>query len=481
MSPRCNLWVSGSFVTPFLTILPCGRGRLPHIQKDSVELGVAYPLIYTEADALTQVDIKHRIEARISQGEFLANMLHVVGQQSDQAQSDFVSQLSKIAAVVRDLLESNGFLRKVAYDPQRYWPGVRGKTFAFVDGGVANIDLPSAAPIGIRVGSYVVRPGDESEHRERFNIELSLVDDLYSASGALYDDDFLDIAKLRDAARIISELAAAYRIARDAKAEGVDAIVLHGPLINPVSPYALDDFPSFGEGASRTFLCNEEWAGPEDERQFASLYLLLLESLRDTGVPVVGAVERSIGRDPVFIRRLLQTLVDRKDLKEKDAQSVESKLRTYGLNDSSLLDVVLGEGEYVTPTPVNRQGPENKWPEIWKWKIRGYPSALTTYIKPSDLVLPFRVETFENAANFDEVLSLILHTSRLLPSYGFPVGLDVVDRFAKVPAWLSNRVKGQHQVVLLRRAIETGDPRTVAFAKRVLAAKGRDWLFRPEA
>jgi hypothetical protein len=323
-----------------------------------------------------------------------------------------------------------------------------------------------------------VRPGDESEDRERFNIELSLVDDLYSASGALYDDDFLDIAKLRDAARIISELAAAYRIARDAK---VNAIILHGPLINPVSPYALDDFPSFGLAASKTFLCNLDWAGQEDERQFASLYLLLLENLRDTGIPVAGAVERSIGRDPVFLRRLLQTLVDRKDLKEKDAQSIELKLRSYGLNDSSLLDVVLGEGEYVVPTAVNRQGPENKWPETWKWKIRTYPHALTTYIKPSDLVLPFRVEAFENAVNFDEVLALIMHTSRLLPSYGFPVGLDVVDRFAKVPAWLSRRVKGQHQVVLLRRAIETGDPRTVAFAKRVLAAKGRDWLFRPEA
>ena len=68
--------------------------------------------------------------------------------------------------------------------------------------GVANIDLPSAAPIGIRVGSYIVRPGDETENRERFNIELSLVDDLFSPEGEVFDDDFIDTAKLRDVARM---------------------------------------------------------------------------------------------------------------------------------------------------------------------------------------------------------------------------------------------------------------------------------------
>ena len=44
---------------------------------------------------------------------------------------------------------------------------------------------------------------------------------------------------------------------------------------------------------------------------------------------------------------------------------------------------------------------------------------------------------------------------------------------------MSRGVKGQHQVVLLRKALESGDPRVVTFAKRVLAAKGRDWWFRP--
>lgn len=95
--------------------------------------------------------------------------------------------------------------------------------------------------------------------------------------------------------------------------------------------------------------------------------------------------------------------------------------------------------------------------------------------------MPFRLESFEDISDFSSVLDLVLHTSRLLPSYGFPVGLDIVDKFAKVPAWMSRSVKGQHQIVLLRKAIATGDAAAITFAKRVLAVRGRDWFFRPTA
>ncbi|WP_372052588.1 DNA double-strand break repair nuclease NurA [Tistrella mobilis] len=416
---------------------------------------------------------------RISQGEFLAGMLHATQQASDQAHTNFVENLSGIAGSVRALLEHNDLLRRIHYTPNTYWPSLHGKTFAFVDGGVANIDIPSAAPIGIRVGSYIVRPGDDSERREHFNIELALVDDLFSDSGFLYESDFLDIAKLRDAARMVSEVAASYRLAKASGGDGVDAIIMHGPLVNPVAPYGSEYFPSFRRKACQGLLHDGEWNGDERDRHFIALYLTILERLRETGTPIVGAVERSIGRDPVFLRRLLDRLQTGRLLKEKDARALEQQVLSYGLNDASLFDVVLGEGEYVTPIPVMRQGPENKWPEDWRRKIRDYPEALTTYIKPSAMVMPFRVEAFENISGFDDLLALILHTSRLLPSYGFPVGLDIVDRFAKVPAWLSRSVKSQHQIVLLKRAMESGDPRAVAFAKRVLAAKGRDWLFRP--
>lgn len=423
-------------------------------------------------------DIRQRIQARIGQGEFLASLLHVAAHQSHDVQQDFVQNLSAIAATVRLLLTDNGQLARIDYTPQNYWPTLKGKTFAFIDGGVANLDLPSAAPIGIRVGSYVVKPGDETDNRERFNIALSLVDDLYSGEGHLFDDDFLDIAKLRDTARMTSEIAAAYHLARETPT--LDGILLHGPLVNPVAPYGLEGFPPFGLAACRTFLKNPQWTGDDAKRQFVSVYLELLEVLADCKVPVAGAVERSVGKYPVVINRLLEDLVPKK-LSREECKRVQEEIKRYGLNDASLLDVVLLEGEYVQPLAINRQGPENKWPDAWKQWIRTYPPPLTTYIKPAELVMPFRVEAFESIADFPALLRLIMHTSRLLPSYGFPVGLDIVDKFAKVPAWMSKGIRGQHQVVLLQKALASNDPAAISFAKRVLAAKGRDWLFRPQA
>lgn len=414
---------------------------------------------------------------RIGQGEFLAGLLRVAGRESSAVQRSFVDRLSHIASLMRELLDQNGMISRLRYRPREFWPQQKGRSIAFIDGGVANIDLPSAAPLGIRVGSYIVRPGDETVDREHFNIELSLVDDLFSPEGEVYEDDFVDTAKLRDVARMTSETAAAYRLAGSADSPNV--ILLHGPLVNPVAPYGLDGFPSFGMQACRAFFREEDFNGDAESRQFVALYLELLRRIKQMPTPVVGVVERSVGRDPVVTRRILNQLQDQQHLKRDEVRDILHEITTYGLNDSSLFDVVLDDGEYIVPIPVDRQGPESKWPDRWKQWIREYPPVLTTYLKPSAAVVPFRVEGFVDAAGFESALDLILHTSRLLPSYGFPVGLDIVDKYAKVPAWMSRGVQSQHQVVLLRKALETGDPRVVTFAKRVLAAKGRDWWFRP--
>ncbi|RYE44504.1 MAG: DNA double-strand break repair nuclease NurA [Hyphomicrobiales bacterium] len=424
--------------------------------------------------------IRRVVEAKVSQGAFLSGMMHVARKQSSQTQKSFVDQLSGIAATVRGVLETNDLIGRVEYRPQKFWPAVRGKAITFLDGGVANIELPSAAPVGIRVGSYTVRPGEHDPlARERFSIDLSIVDDLYSEEGYLYDSDFLDFAKLRDAARIVSETAAVLQHAT--RLQPADAILLHGPLINPVSPYGLEGFPPFGLGASRQLLGDEAWEGGENERQFVALYLLILERIRDTDRLVMGVVERSLGTEPVVIHRLLDSLQDAGVMKKDNVKALLESLRLYGLNDAAILDVVLQEGEFTKPAPIDRQGPESKWPTEWTQWIRTFPKALTSYLKPSELTSPFRIEAFEGTKGLTEAIDLVLHTARLLPSYGFPVGLDIVDKFAKVPEWMSRGIRGQHQIVLLQKAIESGDPRAVAFAKRVLAAKGRDWFFRPTA
>lgn len=423
--------------------------------------------------------IQSRIKSKVARGDFLANMLGLARNASSDVQEDFVENLTLISTTVRSVLENGDLIRKVEYEPKGFWPRQLGKSFCFVDGGVANIELPSAAPLGIRVGTYIVRPGAEGPDREEFSIALSLIDELYSEDAWLYDDIFDDIAKLRDAARITAEVAVGLQMSDSP--HDLDGIFLHGPLVNPVSPYGLGDFPSFSLDAYRKFLGDGGLLPQGDELQFVPTYLEILNKIKDKNVPIMGVVERSLGRAHPVLDACLDSLEASGELTRSASTEITENAKEYKLNDSRLFDVVLAPGEYVKPVPVNRQGPENKWPDHWKRYIRAYPDPLTTYLKPRDECEPYRIEAIEGVPSLADNIAVLFHTSRLLPTYGFPVGLDIVDKYAKVPSWMSRSVRGQHAVVLMKEALRSSDPKVLSFAKRVLTAKGRDWLFRPEA
>jgi len=423
--------------------------------------------------------IVSRIESKVARGDFLAQLLGIARGASAVTQKDFVENLAATGEAVREILVDAGMVRRIDYDPGTFWPGRKGSRYCFIDGGVANIEIPSAAPLGLRIGTYMVRPGIEDDSREQFNVALSIVDELFSADSELYGEGFEDLAKLRDAARIVAEISVVLQVSGENR--DLTGIFLHGPLVNPVSPYGLSDFPPFTVGAYRRLVCDEDAEPEEKDLQFVPTYLRILDSLDADGVPVLGVVERSRGRTAQILGACLNQLLDRRALTPGAVSDIGDQVRQYGLNDAKLFDVVLNPGEYVAPVKVNRQGPENKWPDAWKAHIRTYPWPTTTYLKPSENSEPFRIEMLRDDPSMEANLAVVLHTSRLLPSYGFPVGLDIVDKYAKVPSWMSRSVRGQHAVVLLKEALRSGDPKVLAFAKRVLAAKGRDWLFRPSA
>jgi len=88
---------------------------------------------------------------------------------------------------------------------------------------------------------------------------------------------------------------------------------------------------------------------------------------------------------------------------------------------------------------------------------------------------------FEHCETSEQVLDLILHASRLLPSYGFPAALDIVDKFAKIPNWMTANIATQHKVNLLRRAFESDDKAVQDFAKKMLTAKRAGLAVQPKA
>ena len=73
----------------------------------------------------------------------------------------------------------------------------------------------------------------------------------------------------------------------------------------------------------------------------------------------------------------------------------------------------------------------------------------------------------------------ILATARLLPNYGFPVGLNVVDKFAKIPNWMSKASRKYYATHLLKQAIRSKDQNTISLAVKILSKKVRSWRNRP--
>lgn len=427
------------------------------------------------------MEIQERLESKITQGDFLANMLRVARSEGPRLQHAFVEHVGNLAERLSAFLRANDLVQRAAYNPAEFWPRQKGKAFGFVDGGVAAIDLPGAAPLGIRVGSYVVRPGDESDKREEFKIEFSIVDDLYAEEPTTFDvpeeieDRYDDRAKLRDAARIISEIAAALALSRRRNDLGV--LLVHGPLINPAAPYGPPGFPHFTPKAAEELFGAPVGTG---DRHFVPLYRQILEELKSASAPVFGVVERDGGGRPL-LERLIVNMHQAGDLPEAERKAAIVLLRKYDLSDAQILDVVLEAGEYLRPTVVMRQEPANKWPKDWEKNLEVYPNPLTTFLKPSETVRPFRVEAFEGTPNYEEAMTLILATARLLPGYGFPVALDIVDKFAKVPSWLSKEIGAGHKAVLLRKAFESDDRKLQEYAIKMLSVSSRDWFFRPKA
>lgn len=114
----------------------------------------------------------------------------------------------------------------------------------------------------------------------------------------------------------------------------------------------------------------------------------------------------------------------------------------------------------------------------------GFPRVSGFYVHVSDTVEPIRVEVFTDLGE-EQVQAAAKRSylyARLLPQYGFPVGLDIADKHAKVPAWMteaySKLIRHHLGVSLQRGEITDSDLRRVLV--QAMYMTHRDWLFRPK-
>ena len=439
------------------------------------------------------------VREKVRSPSIMSRMLRMAGELSAPGQVRFIQVVEELAEQMRILLLETGGIVKLNTGHARFWPTVKGQSFGFVDGGLANLAAVGSAPLAARVGAYLVTPGSEGEDREEFLMLQELIDDLFEHDdGGVYDSLFPDYGALRDAARISIEAAGSVRLA--AERTGLDTIMMHGALVNPVSRYTdlMSDgkvrarFPDFSDTALREFLPAGEAEREGRERNFISVYLRQLDLLQVANATVCGVVERE-GTTSTVSAAILEGFREeevadllsqpfeewrhwyRRALRPDDDDEMEGQRIT----DSLLFRCVLREGEALRPVLIDRNE-LRRAPKAWSQVIARYPKPVVSFVQTSEWNAPVRVELFSNnVAAFERTAELVYHSSRLLPNYAFPAGLDIVDKFAKVPDWMSRPANTHATVRALSLALEEGDHATFDRLRRILIGTGREWLTRP--
>ena len=423
---------------------------------------------------------KLTVKDRLREPHVLAEMVKLSLTQSSASQKEFLQVLEGLAGAIRDMLENAGLIHAVEIDHHTMWAEVAGKSISFIDGGMANVTSLGAEPIAVRVGSYTVIPGNTGDERENFNMEKQLVAELFdtTSSQGIFDDLFEDPSKLRDAARFCLETSAAVQcLGRTPKP---DFLFLHGALVNPVSAYADQHFPAFSQRGLEVLLPPVERTRTGRDSTFVCVYLYMLKALANSGANVASVVERA-STSMLVSTTLLKDL--NKSSVSPGASVLEEaarRIRDFRIPDSLLFHAILNEGEYLTPVAVDRNV-ESKRPQYSFDVIGEYPLPKVTYVGVGQFAQPLRVEFFDPPpAGYETCVRLVIHACRLMPNYAFPAGLDIVDKFAKVPNWMSRPINSTMAVQLLKSAIDNGNPKIIEAAKRMLCGTKRDWLFRPK-
>jgi hypothetical protein len=222
------------------------------------------------------------------------------------------------------------------------------------------------------------------------------------------------------------------------------------------------------------------------DANFIRVYLRQLQLLQQSETIVCGVVERESQASSVY-RKVIEKVVDHPAVppllpKHPDdwAEWFLHMAEQFRINDTLLFRCVLQPGEVLSPVDIDRNE-LRRAPAAWAADIQQYPKPWVSYILPTEWGHAIRVEIFEkDLSRFQQMAKLIMHCSWLLPRYAFPVGLDIVDKYAKVPNWMSRPVNTNTAVQALRRAMDSGDSTTFDAMRRMLCGSTRDWLFRPK-
>jgi hypothetical protein len=412
------------------------------------------------------------------------------------------------------------------------WPDLQGEVVTFIDGGVGQVEISSQVPLLLRVGSYRVRTGERRlSEREHFGYYPIILGDLQG--GSKERKDFVDIVRIT--AELLGGLSALMRT------PDLRMLMFHGPLVYLVGNYAghtpftesdIDLFlqqyapdPRLGQQLKDEFLREakldvypkmtqrpDDWVRRrlfEPLAWMAFLYRRLVReaAARKPAVLVTGVAER--GNSAEFCKLLLERVF--RGLRSKNNQdyfnrlygrtdlaSPESLLKKLGYTDALLLAMLLEPGQMTESWEMDkyrglREGfialpGESDSSRVDFGALRpgpfGFPRVHGCYLHVLETTEPIRVETFAEFGH-DQMLQCAARAyryARLLPGYGFPVGLDVADKYAHVPRWMTEaygKLIRMHLGISLQKG-EVNDREMRNILVQALYMTNRDWLYRPD-
>jgi len=430
---------------------------------------------------IDEIDIKNKIKANSS---LFIKFVKSAVTASPKVQNNFLDVTAQVALTIQKIIDDANLVVDLDYKGNDFWLKNRCKTSCFIDGGVDRTSIISSAPLSIRAGSYIVKPDAEDKHREFFEESMVFLGDLYDPKNELYDlsdDDFDEdqmLNKKKDGARIIFEAVTIVKhILLNRK---FDYCFLHGPIEATVMPFTVMGFPTFTKFAVENMLpfYNKNKLNAE-ARHFINVYLEALKYIKQSKFPVYGIVETS--NSAPYIKNLLYTYKSKSIISDKDFRNTLSTIKKYKITDSHLLEIILKNGQALKPLEVKKQikGFSVTSGSAWEDKMESFPSVYIGYIKTTDHSSPIRIESLRSPTDFQKDFEYILATARLLPNYGFPVGLNIVDKFAKIPNWMSKASRRYYATHLLKQAIKSKDQNTISLAVKILSRKVRSWRNRP--
>lgn len=338
-------------------------------------------------------------------------------------------------------------------------------TVAFVDGGISRPDLVIATPLIVRAGIFRVKQGEaDLDKRETFDHFPLMLGQL---KGGLKAN-----SRYGDVVRQLVELGALVTALEDKDYSDIRMLMLHGPLqfvSGPffehwffledyramlgaeIRPYAGDVIAGYQEacahcGLRKTKRCSQD----RDDAHIPAVCMMaflqhyVFRRAREKDVLLCGVVERSFGRSVTrhVVRRMLQNspevfdrLLGVLDMRGRATNvQVAAILDATRYNDAVLLALALSRGEALGWYPVN---PRMK---IQDERVQLFPDVQNTFVRVTSARYPMRIEVpaAYGEAECDEVLRRSYEYASLLPGYAFPIGLDIADKYAAIPSWMTN-------------------------------------------